>query len=59
MTNNFVKATSENLPKVDMFAVNNYIRTNDCFNELKWEVVKYKGKFSLVRYIVLSIKKFK
>jgi len=29
MTNNLVKATSENLPKVDIiFAVNNYIRTN-------------------------------
>jgi len=26
MSNNFVKATSENLPKVVMFAVNNYIR---------------------------------
>jgi len=56
MTNNFVKATSENLPKVDMFAVNNYIRTNDCFNDPE---VRGKGKFSLVRYIVLSIKKFK
>ena len=33
MTNKFVKATSENLPKVDVFAINNYIRTNDCFND--------------------------
>ncbi|KAJ8670849.1 hypothetical protein QAD02_002108 [Eretmocerus hayati] len=40
MNENFVKATSQNLPKVDLVMLTRFIKTNDCFTDPELQNVK-------------------